>query len=263
MRPAFFEPMEGLSGCFLATNNTAGPWSQQTQHAGPPTALMVRAIENLTGLPAPGLVSRVCVEILAPVAVGPVRVSAAIVRSGAKVALCEAELFAGDDQRPVMRMRAWVIRTLAEQLDVPRVGSEPAPGPGTPMDISEAWSTDGYLGLVEWMWVEGTFESPGPATVWTKLLADIVPNETPSTTQHTLAIADSASGISAVASPAALLFINTDLTVHLARPLVGDAIWMRAETVLDPLGVGLTTSTLGDAGGPAGRGAQSLFVEPR
>jgi hypothetical protein len=73
----------------------------------------------------------------------------------------------------------------------------------------------------------------------------------------------SASGISAVASPADLVFVNTDLTLHLTREPVGQEIWLRARTTLDPVGIGRTTGELGDRRGSVGHSAQRLFVEPR
>ncbi|MET1072774.1 MAG: thioesterase family protein, partial [Umezawaea sp.] len=32
---------------YLATPHTAGPWSTESQHLGPPSALLVREMENL------------------------------------------------------------------------------------------------------------------------------------------------------------------------------------------------------------------------
>ena len=78
-----------------------------------------------------------------------------------------------------------------------------------------------------------------------------------------MAVADSASGISGIASPLDLLFVNTDLTLHVQREPVGTDIWMHAETSVDAAGIGRTRSELGDAQGAVGQGSQCLFVEPR
>jgi hypothetical protein len=40
----FFEPA-GINA-FVATAATAGPWSAQSQHGGPPSALAARALER-------------------------------------------------------------------------------------------------------------------------------------------------------------------------------------------------------------------------
>ncbi len=60
----FFEP-DG-AGAFVATPATAGQWSAQAQHGGPPSALAVRALERHQ--PAGGQrLARVAIDILRPV----------------------------------------------------------------------------------------------------------------------------------------------------------------------------------------------------
>jgi hypothetical protein len=251
------------SARLCATSHTAGPWSPQHQHAGPPTALLARAIEKLPNCPDPSLLAKITVEILGPIPVGDVLIEARVVRSGRRVALCEATLTVPGDATPLMRMSGWRIRLLAAPIDL--IGSAPdePPCPGTIRGLSPAWSTGGYLEAIRWEWVEGGFEQPGPAIAWTEMLVDLVAGERPTPLQHLLAVADSASGISAVGSPAAWLFVNTDLTVHIHRAPVGERIWMSGHTLINSAGVGLTTSTLGDSLGSLAAGAQSLFVDER
>ena len=43
MSEAFYEPLGG--GRFRSTGHTAGPWDVRSQHAGPPAALLGRALE--------------------------------------------------------------------------------------------------------------------------------------------------------------------------------------------------------------------------
>ena len=69
--------------------------------------------------------------------------------------------------------------------------------------------------------------------------------------------------MSAITDPRTLLFINPDLTVHLHRHPTGAWIRLRARTVIDRLGSGLTTSVLADGEGPIGMALQSLFVDDR
>lgn len=78
-----------------------------------------------------------------------------------------------------------------------------------------------------------------------------------------LLVADSGSGLSAVASPRELLFVNTELTVHLTRMPVGDRVWMRSESFLGATGTGLASTILGDDQGGVGTAQQSLFLSPR
>src|SRR5258706_6884919 len=55
---------------FVATEHGRGPWSPAHQHAGPPSALLARAIERaIAGDPA--VVARLTVELFSPVPIGP------------------------------------------------------------------------------------------------------------------------------------------------------------------------------------------------
>ena len=248
---------------------TTGPWSAGLQHAGPPSALLTRLVRRLGGLPERALPARLTFDILAPVPVADLVLTAATVRPGRRVALAQASLAAAaDPSRAVMTLQAWLVRQVPETEPIPDLPPTPAdPAPPRPdlwrpMPRPAGWHA-GYLDAVDWHWVAGSFEEPGPATVWTRLRTALVAGEDPDPVERLVAVADSASGISAVASPARLLFVNTDLTLHLTRAPVGTEIWMRAETTLDPSGVGRTTGILGDHLGATTRSAQCLFVEPR
>jgi hypothetical protein len=250
-----------------STEHTTGPWAAGLQHAGPPSALLARAVRRLGGLPAGALPARLSFDILSPVPVADLVITARTLRPGRRVALAEASMAAADaPDRPLMALRAWLLR----QAQPPIAGL-----PDTPTTPPPLWRDDlaalsrppgwhpGYLDAVEWLWVEGSFEAPGPAAVWTRLAVDLVEGEAPDPIERLVAVADSASGISAVASPADLVFVNTDLTLHLTREPVGEEIWMHAQTTLDAAGIGRTTGELGDHGGAVAHSAQCLFVEPR
>lgn len=211
-------------------------------------------------VPQPALLARFSVEILRPVPVVDVRVEVRVVRPGARVALVEGVLNSAEEDRPLMLARAWILRTGA--VPVPHTQTDAPPTAGAPRDLPPWWGR-GYLDSVEWGWVEGSFEEPGPATVWTRSVVELVAGQPLRPEERVLLVADSGSGISAVASPRDLLFVNTDLTVHLHRAPVGERVWLRSQTVLDPAGVGVTATTLGDEHGSIGQCAQSLYVSAR
>ena len=75
--------------------------------------------------------------------------------------------------------------------------------------------------------------------------------------------ADSASGASAALDPADWAFLNTELSVHLVRPLEGAWVCVDAETTLAGTSTGLAAARLLDESGLVGRSAQSLFVAQR
>ena len=61
----------------VPTELTRGPWDAAAQHAGPPAALIGRAVERLAARhPEPTRVGRITYEIMRPVPISPVRVEA-------------------------------------------------------------------------------------------------------------------------------------------------------------------------------------------
>jgi hypothetical protein len=252
---AFYEPLG--DGRYRATEHTAGPWDPAAQHAGPPSALVGGVIERCA--PRDDLmVARVTCEILGPVPVGEVTVSARVARPGRSVELVEAVLRA--DGRDAMLARAWRIRR-AEGPAVP--SRDPLPPPrGDVPGMPEALRS-GYLGALDWRFVRGAFGVPGPAAAWTRLEVAIVAGEEPTPLQRVLAVADSGNGISGELDWTQWWFINTELTLHVYREAAGEWVCLDATTAIAPNGTGLATSTLSDEEGPLGRGAQALLVAPR
>jgi hypothetical protein len=247
---------------FLPTEYTTGPWSPDAQHFGPPSALLVRALERLPRS-WDGTLSRVTVEILGPAPLTEMSVHAEVTRPGRSVELLSAELSAGD--RPVARARAWrVIASDTREIATPAAGSggRPVPAQCAPSRWPEGW-TAGYLTATEWRSVSGDIASPGPAAVWARQRVALVHDEEPSPLQRLFVVADAGSGISNVLDPRHWWFINSELTVHLHRPPAGEWVGMDAVTTVGPCGVGTATSTLRDLGGPVGRGAQALLVRAR
>jgi hypothetical protein len=254
MSEAFYEPLGG--GRFTSTGHTAGPWDVRSQHAGPPAALLGRALEATDGREGT-LLARVTFEILGPVPVAEVEVESRVVRPGRTVELLEAQLSAGG--RPAMIARAWRLPT----TEAPGAGSGLGPPPPRPEDETEPPHDFGYGHAVEVRFASGGWFEHGPATAWTRLKVGIVTGEEPTPLQRVLAVADSGNGISAVMSWDDWLFINPELTVHVVRPPVGEWVVLDAATTIAPGGAGLARSTLSDDTGPVAYGAQSLLVAPR
>jgi hypothetical protein len=252
---AFFLPRG--DGRYLATEHTAGPWDARLQHAGPPAALLARALEACEPREEM-LISRLTFEILHAVPVGEVEVSARVARPGRSVELLEASLLAGG--REVVRVAAWRVLRAAGTATPPVYEPPPLPGSETPMP---AQLESGYLRAVEWRPVRGGFLEHGPAAAWTRLRMPVVAGEEPSGLVRLLAVADSGNGISGVLDMREWWFINPELTVHLEREPHGDWICLDATTSIQQGGTGLATSTLSDLDGVVARGAQTLYVAPR
>ena len=259
MSDAFFEPL-GERGRYLATEHTGGPWDPRLQHGGPPSALLARAAEQ-TPQSWPSTVVRMAVEILGPTPVGEVSVSATVARSGRSVELIEAELSAGG--RVAVKARAWRIRQA--ELDIPANVLVPADCPPLPAEgaaVPDGWG-GGFVHSMDFRFVTGNWATPGPATMWARFRYPLVAGEPSTGLQRLMMLADCGNGVSSSLPIGAWIFINPDLTVHLARYPSGEWLCIDAQTSADPGGFGLATSMLYDASGRVANGAQSLFVEPR
>ena len=254
---SFYEPLG--EGRFRSTGSTAGPWSAQAQHGGPPAALLARAIEQIDE-GAPRVVGRFTMDLLGPVPVADLVVTATVLRPGRTVSLRQAELSDGAG-RVLARAQAWTFP------DAPGPGSLGVPlghGPadGHHEDPPAGWAR-GYLDSVEWQWIEGAVTRPGPATVWMRPLVPVVPGEEISPLQRLLSCVDSASGASAALDPAEWNFMNTDLTVHLLRPAIGEWVCLEATTTLSSGSIGTAASEVYDEHGLVARSAQALLVTRR
>jgi hypothetical protein len=244
------------AGRFRAGASTAGPWDPGMQHAGPPAALIGRALEACA--PRPDMVlARVTLDILGPVPVGEVAVQASVTRPGRSVELLEATLSAGG--RVAVAARAWRITPRG----APAAGENGAALPPHPDGPAPPAFFAGYGDAVDMHFVRGGWEEPGPATVWTRLRVPVVAGEEPSGLQRVLAVADSGNGVSAVLPFAEWMYINPELSVHLRREARGEWICLDAVTTVEPGGTGLARSTLSDDDGPVAHAAQALLVAPR
>jgi hypothetical protein len=254
----------GADGSFVATELTRGPWNPDHQHAGPPAALLSRAIDRAGGIAA-GQTARLSFDILAPVPIGPMHVATNVLRPGRRIEQIEATLTGEDPDKPLMRATAWRMRS----GETPEVATpEPPPAPPEAASVSNlpGWPGDdevAYRDALEWRWVEGAFDVPGPACVWSRLKVPLVAGQEVTPLERLLVMADAASGVSSVLDWNAWLFVNVDLGIHLERPPHGEWMAMDAKTRIGDAGAGLCTSVLSDGLGRVGVSTQSLLVEPR
>ena len=250
---------------FVATPAARGPWAPGEAHGGAPSALLARAVERVE--PAEGMaVARLTVDFLGAVPLGaPLAVAAAVVKPGRRFQLVEAELSSAG--RVLCRARAVRLRRGAGPVSP---GTEP--GPVRPPDPHEGWEWDALVPVdgqdmffptaVEVRVVNGA-PGTGAASAWFRLRLPLVGGESPSPLQRTAAAADFGNGISWALDPRAWLFVNTELTVHLAREPAGDWIALAARTDFGDAGAGVATATLFDARGRVGVSSQALYVARR
>ncbi|HSF14670.1 MAG TPA: thioesterase family protein [Vicinamibacteria bacterium] len=256
---SFFVEHSG-SGSFRATENTRGPWDHEHQHAGPPSALLARALERLE--PKDGLrIVRVTTEILRPVPIAALELDVSVVRPGRSVELLEGAL--RSERHEVMRARAWRMRETDIGIPQPECVRMPPPEDARPVPFFPTLAQVGYHTSMEWRFFSGGFNEPGPGKAWLRMKLPLLPGEEPSPLTRTIVAADSGNGVSSPLDYQKYLFVNTDLTIQLYREPQGEWIGLDGRSHVEPTGVGLTETVLHDRSGPVGRAMQTLFDAAR
>ena len=253
------------AGTFLASALTRGPWHPDHQHAGPPVALVCRALERAALEHGLTHLCRLTANLLRPVPIGAVTITIATDYVGRNAGHFSAQLIALDKE--VARFTA----LLQREADVvlPGTLADPAmplairgPDESMPAVFPFNGRHVGYADLVETRVAHGTFFG-GPCAVWFRLRQALLEGEAPSAYQRVAVAADSGNGISAVLDFANYSFVNSDLTINLLRRPHGEWVGLDARTHLGPQGSGLAESTLYDTHGLIGRATQSLMVRAR
>jgi hypothetical protein len=259
MADAFYEALSPER--FLATSAAVGPWAPHLSHGSPPAALLLRAIER--GHPREDVrVARIAFDFFGPVTIGEVTVTTEIVRPGARIELSRARLATGG--KVAMEAAAW--RIAAGPGRVPAV-ADPRQPPKLPGTQSQTLFPDvpafGYGEALEWRFVEGSFSTIGPAAAYARPRIPLVAGEAISELGRLLLMVDSANGISAALHPSRFTFVPVELTVSVQRHPRTEWVGMRAQTTIDPDGIGHTHAELFDEAGYLGTALQTLFVAPR
>ncbi len=248
---------------WLSTTKTRGPWSPKHQHAGPPCALLARAMEQVVGEGFRFV--RVNVEIPRPVPIERLYATAKIVRSGRSVRYASAEL---KDEAGKLLMQATGVAIRETTLELPAY-SEYDNASVLPVAESADFEfpfffpdLDGYNLAMEKRCGGGEFMS-GKCAVWMRMRVPLIAGETPSPLQRVMTAADSGSGVSMALDPKEYTFLNPDLTVYLRRYPVGEWVCLDGITVPDESGIGLASTGLRDKQGLIGQGLQSLLINKR
>ncbi len=253
------------SGCYRASVLTRGPWHPQHQHAGPPIALVCRAIEHAAAGHGLTHIARLTANLLRPVPIGELTIDVKTDYAGRNAGHFSALLVAAGKE--VARFTALAQR----ENDVPIPDGLPGhplplavkgPDESTPCTFPFAGKHVGYADLVETRIARGRMFN-GPSTIWFRLRHPLLDDESPSEYQRVAVAADSGNGISAILDFENYSFVNSDLTINLLRRPQGEWICLDARTQLGLRGTGLAESALYDDRGFVGRAMQSLSISRR
>lgn len=252
-------------GRFESLPATAGPWSPHAQHAGPPAALLARAMEHHESREDVRLAD-VRLDILGPIPVVPLALEVEVLRGGRSMELLQGTATA--DGRAVAVARAWRIVRAPEDFpalagrrttdvgEVPEAGS----GEGTSLRMPGAHE-DGYLRAIEWRILEGGVGQGGTTVAWGRQRIPLVAGEEPTPWQRTLVLADSGGGITLTVDPRRHTYINCDLHVALDRDPEGEWVRMSSQALASPGHGGTVHTTLSDRHGDVGTGLQTMVAQ--
>jgi hypothetical protein len=248
---------------FVPSEHTRGPWDPRHQHGGAVAALVARAVERTAG--DEFCVTRLTVELMRPVPLDSLAVDVMVPRPGRRVLGITVSVSAGDLEVEVVRAHAVAVR----RADLPTGAAHDetlqpaADGVGLPFgfagDDTPAFHSTG----MEVRFVEGGTDRSGPASAWFRLRRPVVGDEEPSGVQRAAAAADFGNGISWVLPFDRWIYLNPDLTLHLARPPLGEWIGLRSLTLPSDEGMAMAESAVFDAEGRLGRAVQSLLLQRR
>ena len=263
MLPSAFYYPDGEN--FVATELTIGPWSPALQHGGPPSALMARAVAGFGDDAAAFALTRLSVDFLRPIPVGPVRVAVEVVRAGQKAQRHRARLLAGDVELAVattLRVRrpsSPAGLALPPALSHPE-WTPPPPADCAPHDFAFFPAPIAYHSGVDLRWIRGQW-GRGPAAVWFRVKFPLVDGQPLTPLERAIVVADAANGVSPVLPLGGFTFMNADLSVHLYRQPAGEWLALDARSYADAAGTGLVDATLYDESGLCTRVAESLVID--
>lgn len=255
--PAFFRDVAGL---IIGNDAARGPWTADACHAGPVTAVIVRAVEH--ALPDKQL-ARITVTYRRPVPITGFRVTAQIAGQGRTGGTATATLTDADGK---VCATAKSLHLATAEIDELPTATIPAP------DFAEAERGDFPVqtplhGLpffnsgIEVAFPPGERAGTGPTTMWMRTIP-IIEGEAPSPFESLCPLADCGNGISANTSLDKASFANPDVTIAVFRLPESDWLASTSVSFWEPTGIGLSQAQLFDTRGAIGYALQTLMIRP-
>ncbi len=250
----------------IPTDHCRGPWEAESCHAGPPAAMVARAMEH--AMDKAGLsqrLVRITINLVRPVPMAGFRVHAQITRAGRSVTTLQASLVDSRGKERITATGLGMRGPLEQQL--PRGPREPIAvlKDAKPGNFPISWAghdLPSFVGSVATIYPPGETPNPGPTTAWMRAIP-FLENEVATPFQRICPLADSGNAFSRNAEPSEMVFVNPDLTLMLHREPQGDWLGSQSVSRWESDGIGLADALLFDEIGPVGRALQTLLLTPQ
>lgn len=257
----YTEPFFTLDGnVAYPSRHTSGPWDENAQHGGAPTALIAWWADRLPA-PAPMHLARLTVDLMRPVPIAPLEIRTAMLREGRQIQLASISLHAGGKEVT----RATALRIRALDVDTP-LDVRPPPQRWKPPEESQRIESFARAGLAQSLDVrlaDGRFRDKNAPPIWFRNHRPFIGGHETTPLISAAIVADFCNGMSGALDWEKWTFINADLTVHFARPPQGEWMMLEATAWIGKDGRGTAFGALSDTQGAFGRATQSLVIAPR
>lgn len=256
------------SNVYHSTPLANAGWYDEGQHGGAFASLVAGHVEMNVPTLGEMQTNRVTVEIFRVIPLVELRIETEVIREGKRIQSVEARVF---DPEATLLSKATIQRLRVADLPLPADAAPPAlelPGPEEDFDeVGDAWGVGAsgktmfHRHAMEVREVYGGFSEKGPGAVWMRLTKPIIAGRETTPLQRVVATGDFANGVSRALDYNEWVFMNPDLTIHVARYPKGEWVALEAESGYGELGRGVATGTLWDAYGWLGRSTQSLYLD--
>lgn len=269
------EPFYTESGGLLMPGPlTGGPWNPSIQHGGPISGVLAHLVESVPATARMRTV-RHTVDMMRGVPITALRPEVEVVRSGRRIQVVRASLYAGTGSATLGEGGIEVARATSLRM---RVASDP-----NPVDLAKTAHEEDrphpvpeesvLLSAVDvgvpafFKGVEfrqtGGYRNGAPGLIWLRMHNTMVEGHETTPFVRIATMADMASMAAQYLDPNYWTTINADLTIAVFRDPVGEWIGIRGLHKNDGDGIGLSEAVLYDLDGRVGRATASILIEPR
>ena len=265
--PGVYLPGESANVYHSTPLANAG-WYEEGQHGGAFASLIAGHVELHVPTLAAMQVNRLTVEIFRVIPLVDLRIESDIIREGMRIQSVEVHVFDPDD---LLLSVATIQRLRVADLPLPDDAAPPLLGLAGPEEIAgevgDAWGvgesgkTMFHRNAMDVREIYGGFSEKGPGAVWMRLTTPIVAGRETTPLQRVVATGDFSNGVSRALDYNEWVFMNPDLTIHVARYPEGEWVALAAESSYGNQGRGVATGTLWDTSGWLGRSTQSLYLD--